>query len=219
MRFLLALDENQIYTDGIKLPAFSGTLDVDFNKSIRDFEADADGKIASFLKTNAQGRPLAGVKAAVDHFNSSLAAISPSYTLSLMGKTAKSVVRDPSCTNTVTAGFTYTFGPTSVRMVGTDNILNTKGVCTLVGNPSDDVTINYADLNPQEYEFLSCLPTCSYKQINRIQYIQSDGDGRTAVEWSWHTPNTNKIYSVKTILAATNPGTSLNTMIEVLTID
>jgi hypothetical protein len=58
--------------------------------------------------------------------------------------------------------------------------------------------------------------------LNRISYVPSDTDGRTAVEWSWHTPSTNKIYTVKTILADpsnNNNPASLNTFYEVITLD
>lgn len=219
VRFLLALDEDSNPNNGIKLPTFSGTMDVDFNKSIRDFQADADGKIARFLSSNANGRPLATVQAAVAHFNSSLANINPTYTLAFAGRTATSVIKNTNCTNGVTTGWRYTFTATSVRSVGSDGFSNNgDGNCT--ASAESDETRLYSAVGAEE--FLHCAPSCGYKQLNRITFTTNDPDGRTAVSWSWHTPNSNKIYSVKTILADprnNNHPASLNTFVEVVTLN
>lgn len=219
IRFLLAVDEDSNPNNGIKLPVFNGTLNLNFNKSIRDFEADADGKIRSFLTANANGRSLATVQTAVSHFNSSLANINPTYTLSLLGKTVTSTIRNTSCVNNLVATSRYTFGASSVRIVGSDGFFN-NGDGNCVALADDDETIPYSDFISGE--FLDCAPSCRYNQLNRISFIPVDTDGRTKVEWSWHTPNSNVIKNVSTILADprnNNHPASLNTFIDILTIN
>lgn len=219
IRFLLALDVDGNPSNGIKLPSYNGTLNVNFNQSIRSFEADSDGKIADFLNSNAAGRPLASVSDAVAHFNSSLGNINSTYTLSLLGRTATSEIKNSNCTNNATGGWRYTFNATSMRMIGSDGFFNNgDGNCTV--NAEGDITTQYADI--PSGEFLDCAPTCTYKQLNRIKFIPNDVDGRVAVEYSWHTPNTNKIYYVKTILADlpnNNNPTALSTFREVITLN
>ena len=218
IRFLMALDADANRSNGIKIPRYSGVFDIDFNKSILDFQADADGKISAFLATNAGGRQLASVKDAVDHFNNSIANIAPAYTLSLVGKSSTSVIKNSRCTNGVNAGQIYEFGVQSVKLSGSDRLINPgDGNCT--AGPVANEEVLYTTLN--EGEFLSCAPTCSYKQLNRVAYLASDADGREAVEWSWHTPNSNVIFSVKSILS--DPGSGNNpaaliTFTEVMTL-
>jgi hypothetical protein len=219
IRFLLAADEDSNPSNGIKLPAFNGTLDINFNQPIRDFEADADGKISSFLIANANGRSLATVQTAVTHFNGSLANINPTYTLSLLGKTITAVTRNTSCTNNVVATAQWTFGASSLQFVGSDGFFN-NGDGNCIVNPADDETIPYTSLISGE--LLDCAPNCNYKQLNRISYIPVDTDGRTKVEWTWHTPNSNVIKNVSTIIADpvnNNQPASLNTFVDVLTIN
>jgi hypothetical protein len=219
IRFLLAVDVDGDATNGIKLPVYNGVFDVEFNQSLRDFEADINGKVASFLNTNANGRRLATVQEAVAHFNNSISNINPSYNLNFVGKTATSKVINSKCTNNEVAGFQFTFGQNSVQLVGSDGFTN-EGSGNCIANAPTTLSFNYVDL--REGEFLDCLPNCGYKQLNRISYVQTDIDGRTAVEWSWHTPYTNKIYTVKTILADpsnNNNPASLNTFYEVITLN
>lgn len=219
IRFLMALDVDSNPSNGLKLPAYAGSLDVDFNKSILDFQADTDGKIAAFLNAQAAGRPLATVEAAVTHFNDSLANISPSYSLSLAGKSATSTIKNSNCTNNATTGWQYSFGATSAQVVGSDGFQNSgDGNCT----PNDSETLNMTYVDFVAGEFLSCAPTCTYKGLNRVAYLNPDVDGRTAVEWSWHSPNSNKIYYAKTILADpdnNNNPIALSTFTEVITLN
>jgi len=77
VRFLLAADEDQNASNGIKLPAFAGAFNVNFNQSLLSFEADADGSLATALASIAQGRNLPSVQAAVTHFNQSLEILRP----------------------------------------------------------------------------------------------------------------------------------------------
>lgn len=219
IRFLLALDEDSNPDNGIKLPQFSGNFDINFDKSIRDFEADADGKIRNFLTTNANGNSLATVEAAVLHFNNSLDNINPTYTLSLLDKTLTATTKNTSCINNVEAVMRYTIGASSVRFVGSDGFFN-NGDGNCIVNQGDDETIPYSDFLPGE--FLDCAPNCSYKQLNRVSFIPKDSDGRKAVEWIWHTPNSNIIYNVKTILEDipnNNHPASLNTFKSIVRIN
>jgi len=219
VRFLIAVDADGNASNGIKLPPYSGSFDINFDRSIRDFEADADGKISAFLNSNAGGRQLASVQEAVTHFNNSISNISPNYALNFAGKTATSVILNSSCSNNVSAGFQISFGLASAQFVGSDGFTGeASGNCVV--NPSSTQTINYADI--VKGDFLDCLPTCDYKSLNKVSYVPSDADGRTAVQWSWHTPNTKLIYSVKTILADpvnNNNPSSLNTFVELIRIN
>ena len=198
MRLLLALDLDQNPANGIELPSHSGSFDISFNKSLQAFEADSDGKIKSFLAAYAKGRPLYPLRATVEHFSNTIATVGPStgYSLSFQGKTAKSVIENSACTN-VKGGWVYTFGSQSFTMEGTDTFnIDGNGTCTL--GKSGVLSYVYQP-NPTD-EFLGCLPKCAYNEINRISWIESDEDGRTAIEYSWHTPSVNKITYVKQIV-------------------
>lgn len=219
IRFLIALDVDGDPANGITLPAYSGAFDIDFNKSIRDFESDSDQKITNFLNANANGRALASVQVAVEHFNNSLSDINPTYTLALNGKTATSVIKNTKCTNGVTTGWKITFEATGLKLLGSDGFFN-NGDGNCVANPEEDLNLPYSSMATGD--FLGCAPSCSYKQLNRVTFDPNDTDGRVAVEFSWHTPNTNKIYHVKTILADpvnNNHPASLITFVQVVTLD
>jgi hypothetical protein len=220
VRFLMALDTDGNATNGITLPAYNGTLDVDFDNSIAGFEADADGKIAAFLNANANSRTLPTVQAAVAHLDTSLGNINSSYSLSLNGNTATSVITNSYCSNSIQQGWRYSFGQSSVQLVGADGFITTPGsrVCTA----SAQGNLNVAYNTIASGEFLDCAPTCTYRQLNRVTYVAADADGRTAVVWSWHTPNTKQIASIKTILVdPANPGQSaaLSTFYELVTLN
>ena len=221
MRLLLALDLDQNPANGIELPSHSGSFSINFNISLQAFEADSDGKIKSFLAAYAKGRPLYPLKGTVEHFSNTIATVGPStgYSLSFQGKTAKSVIENSACTN-VKGGWVYTFGSQSFTMKGVDSFNRSGGSsdCTL-GNPE---TLNYPYPTSPTNEFLGCLPKCAYNEINRISWIESDEDGRTAVEYSWHSPSKNKIFYVKQIVEDkknNNHPDSLSYFIETITID
>jgi hypothetical protein len=129
-----------------------------------------------------------------------------------------------SCSNSVTAGWSYEFGATRIKVVGSDGFTTNSSapdpwLCTV----NAEVTIE--ETYSQFYgsgEAFDCLPNCSYKELNRVSFVPSDPDGRTAVEWTWHTPGSNTIWYVKTILADpanNNHPNSLNTFVETITID
>jgi hypothetical protein len=234
IRFLMALDEDGNPDNGIKLPAYSGTLDVDFNKSIREFGKDSGGLIAEFLAKAANGRQLPSVKDAVDHFNKSLAnvpALVANYTLDLTNKTASSEVKDSKCINGAVAKVKYSFNATEVDVEGSDGFIDTNnsGHCTAMTSKSKKW--EYSKL--EQGQFLDCLPKCTYKQLNRITYINPEQDTdkdvrtgellkRTIVEWSWHTPGTKKIYNVRAIINSPTHGNhpgSVTTFTEVITLE
>jgi hypothetical protein len=201
VRFLMAIDEDQNPSNGIKLPEYDQEMDIEFSMSIQGFESDP--KQISALDSIAPGRSLPSVQAAVEHVNESLSNIDPSYRLILTGKTARSVIKSSSCPSTQT-GLTYSFGTSTLTAQGSDGF---DQDC----NPSEtyNTTSNYADV-----EIFNCGPICNYKELNRVTY-KLDSDNRTAVEWVWHTPNTNQVIWVKTILA----GGNLSTYTEIVTLD
>lgn len=219
-RFLIALDSDNDPSNGITLPDYAGAMDVDFDRSIRDFELDTDGKLRSALNAIAPGRGLPTVQAAAQHLSNTLASIDPAYTLNLVGKTATSTLRNSFCSNDLTLGWRYTFNADNVTLVGDDTfVTDNNSVCTPGGE--EELVLNYSD-DIEEGEFLDCAPRCTWKQLNRVTHIPSDTDGREAIVWSWHTPNTNKIISVKTILsdpASNNAPASLGSFVEVVTLD
>ena len=218
IRFLMTVDEDNIPANGIKLPTYTGAFQINFDQSIASFENDAN--VLGFISKTTTNRSLVSVQAAVAHIVGSLQNVSTDYKLDLQGKTGRSVMTNSKCSNGLQLGWRYTFGASSVRVVGNDTfITNNNTVCTT--NAEETLEVSYAQLR-QEDAFLSCAPVCTYAQLNRVQFIPSDADGRTAVEWSWHTPNTKKIYNVKTILLdPRNPGqqAALSTFFEVITLD
>ena len=218
IRLLMTIDEDNNASNGIKLPAYSSPFRVNFDQTVFAFESDAN--VIAFLASAAAGRSLVSVQSAVEHISSSIGRISTPYTLNLQGKTGRSVMTNSKCSNGLQLGWQYTFGSSSVRLVGNDTfITNNNTICTTT--PDETIEVSYADL-AQEGAFLSCAPVCSYADMNKVTFVPSDPDGRTAIEWSWHTPNTKKIYSVKTILVdPRNPGqqSALSTFLEVLTLD
>lgn len=223
IRFMLAVDDDGDASNGIKLPEYTEAFDIDFNQSIKDFEGDADGRVAAFLSSHANGRELATVQASVAHFNSSIDNISPSYVLNLAGKTASSILTSTSCTNAV-ASSQISFGQDSAEIVGSTGFSGgavaggADGDCA--GSPSKTLTIKYSEI-PQG-DFGDCLPDCDYKSLNKVSYVPNDFGGRTAVVWSWHTPNTKTIVLGKTILtdpANNNSPDALFTAVELITID
>ena len=222
MRFLLALDADSDPSNGITLPAHNGSFNVNFNQSLTDFEMDVGGNVKAFLKTYAKGQTLYPVRDTVLHFAQTLAKVGPSqnYSLAFTGKTATSVITNSKCSNTptLTGGWLYTFGSGGFTMVGRDEFItsNTGSTCTL--GPLGQLSYTYGSAATDE--FLGCLPTCSYNQINRVSWIDKDADGRTAVEYSWHTPGTKEITYVKIIvedLINKNNPQALSYFLEVIT--
>lgn len=218
VRFLMTIDEDNNPGNGIKVPVYTGSFQINFDQSVANFEKDAN--VLSLLSKIATNRSLVSVEAAVAHLLRSLQNVQTDYALDLQGKTGRSVMTNTKCSNGLQLGWRYAFGPTSVRVVGNDTfVTNNNTICTT--EPEESLDVSY-ELLRQEGAFLSCAPLCTYAQLNRVQFIPADGDGRTAVEWSWHTPNTKKIYHAKTILRdPRNPGqeAALATFFEVITLD
>jgi hypothetical protein len=215
IRFFMALDTDANASNGITLPTFTGNFNINFNQDLFAFQTDA--AVSSFLTTYAGGRSLATVQNAITHFMGSVASANDSYVFNLNGKTATSTATDSYCTNNLVQGWSYTFGPTSVAMVGDDSFnTNNNTICTASGSQS--LTVAYSSIATGD--FLDCAPSCSYAQLNRVTYVPSDPDGRAAIVWTWHTPNTKVITSIKRVIADPahpNQPAALMTFKEVLT--
>lgn len=228
VRFLMALDSDGNPSNGITLPANSQSISINFNKSIADFASNSNSEVTNALTLIASGRSLPSVQAAVTHINHSLEAINPSYTLNLAGKTATSKITQSYCSNNLELGWRYSFSTASVSLTGSDSFnTNNNSVCTSPGDETLNISYNGTTV-PSGYrtfiagDFLDCAPNCSYKQLNRVTYQNPDEDGRIAIVWSWHTPNTKKIISAKTILVGVNGNTNpaaLSTFFEIVTLD
>jgi hypothetical protein len=139
------------------------------------------------------------------------------YVFKFNGKTATSTMTNSWCTNNLVLGWQYTFGSSTVTMVGEDTFnTNNKTICTGSGQN----TLNIAYSSVPSGDFLDCAPSCTYAQLNRIAFVASDEDGRTALIWTWHTPNSKVIMNIKRILVdPANPGqeAALSTFREILT--
>lgn len=228
VRFLMALDADSNPSNGITLPSYNQNININFNKSIADFQRNDNTEVINALAAIASGRQLPSVQAAVTHINQSLASINPDYTLNLTGKTATSTITQSYCSNNLVLGWRYTFSAQSVSQTGSDTfVTQNNSICTSPGQETLNIAYNGAPV-PSGFDtftsgdFLDCAPNCSYSQLNRVTYQNPDPDGRTAIVWSWHTPNTKKIVSAKTILidpANPNQPAALSTFFEVVTLD
>lgn len=215
LRFLQTLDTDNDPSNGIRLPAFGGSFNINFAQSIEDFENDA--AVLNFLIANASGRPLVSIQNAVAHFGQSINSVSNSYSLNLNGRTATSTIINTACINNVQAQQRYSFGDTSVTLSGSDGFVNSNGTCTV--KPDTTEVVAYTNIVPGD--FLACLPNCGYKDVNFIRY-GTDPDLRTVVELSWHTPGTQKIRYIKRVLvdpSAPGNAAALTTFKETITLN
>lgn len=223
IRFLVTVDTDSNPANGITLPAFTGTFNVNFDQDMTAFENDAN--LASFLTTYAGGKTLEPLASAVTHFNGTVQSSSDSYVLQLAGKTASSVVTNNHCSNSITAGWQYTLGASSAILVGSDTFNSSSidatvaaAVCTV--GATTTLTVPYNTIAAGD--LFDCAPSCSYKALNHVAVI-TDVDNRTAVVSIWHTPNTKVITYVKRIIS--DPATpavlpnALSTFKEVITLN
>ena len=215
IRFLMALDTDSNPNNGITLPVFNGTLTINFNQNFSNFETDTT--VINFLTTHANGRNLPSIQTAITHFMTSVTNSNEGYVFKFNGKTATSTMTNSWCTNNLVLGWQYIFGASSVTMVGDDTFnTNNNTICT--GSGQD--TLNFTYSSVPSGDFLDCAPACTYAQLNRIAFVASDEDGRTALIWTWHTPNSKVIMNIKRILVdPANPGqeAALSTFREILT--
>lgn len=177
-----------------------GRLTSIFAQRIEEFESDLD--VQAFLSAHAGGRELVTVQDAIAHFSQSINTVS---------------VDNTACINNIRAQQRYAFSPTSVTLSGADGFDNNGGNCTV--KPDAVEVIAYADISAGD--FLSCLPSCDYKDVNFIRY-GLDADNRTVVELSWHTPGTQKVRYIKRVLvdpAAPGNALALTTFKETITFD
>lgn len=214
LRFLQTIDTDNDPANGIRLPAISGAFSIDFAQRIEDFESDAT--VLAFLASHAGGRALVSVEDAVAHFQQSVSQVSNDVVLKFSGKTATSVITNSDCGD-ARAVQRYAYGPNSVTLTGSDGfITDASGDC--YARPDRTEVLPYSIFVPGE--FLSCLPDCTYAGLNSLRH-GLDGDGRTVIELSWHTPGTQVIRYVKRILHDpqwSNPEV-LSTFKETLTFD
>ena len=215
IKFLMAINTDSNPNNGITLPVFTGTLAINFNQNLYDF--DTDTSVINFLTTHANGRNLPSIQTAITHFMTSVKNSNDGYVFKFNGKTATSTMTNSWCTNNLVLGWQYTFGASSLTMVGDDTFYsNNNRICT--GGSQD--TLKYAYSSVLSGDFLDCAPTCTYAQLNRIAFVASDDDGRTALVWTWHTPNSKVIMNIKRILVdPSHPGqkAALTTFKEILT--
>ena len=127
-------------------------------------------------------------------------ALRQTSTAAVYTSVATSDIRNSNCDN-VAGGWAYTFGQDSFEMKGKDEFINNgsgNGICTL--GPITTLSYQYPTPAQKTNEFLGCLPKCAYDEINRISWIAKDEDGRTVIEYSWHTPGKQIISYVKLIV-------------------
>jgi hypothetical protein len=235
LRFLQTIDADNNPSNGITLPTVPNgfTLNINFDQDIFAFESDA--AVTTFLNAYASGRSLVSIANAMSHFHSSLASASNDVILQLSGRTATGITTTSNCPG-LQAAFQYTFGATSVAAIGegrfnytvnsTTGALSTCTVGQNLSDPSDTTptgqeqfTVTYAT-DPDD--ILTCAPTCTYSQFNKMAYVAADADNRQVVNLAWHTPGSNKIYLIKRVIGYNDPSKASfpkETFTEVLTLN
>jgi hypothetical protein len=202
LRLMQTLDTDGDPSNGIVLPTATVTMNLNFDQNMAAFAADND--VVTFITDNTNVTTLTVTPVgAVNHFNTTLATVTDSYTLDLAGKTATSVVTASHCTNGTQGGFTYAFTSTGFTMTGSDQFNSTDPnfppiTCTL--GASTTQTFNYVDLL-SDFS-LYCGPVCTYKELNRLS-TGIDGDGRDFITSVWHVPNSKVVTEIKRITSGT----------------
>ena len=200
LRFLQTLDTDGDPTNGITLPTVTGTMNIDFNQKMSDFENDTDVINFIIANTNVSVLSVSAIEA-ITHFSTTIASVTDSYTLDLTGKTATSVITPSYCTNGTTGGFTYTFTSTGFTIGGSDSFPSTDPnfppiTCTL--GPSINQPFLWTDFASDSSFSIFCGPTCTYTELNRVS-SGVDNDGRNHITSVWHVPNSNVTTEVKRI--------------------
>jgi len=202
MRFLQTLDTDGIPSNGITLPdVATGVMNVNFNQSMVTFASDSN--VLSFIQGNTNVSVLnVSAADAVTHFQNTIDTITVDHALNLSGKTITSVITAEYCSNNPQGGFTYSFDEAGFSMSGTDTFIATQdpitGIVTCALGSSSTETVLWTDVATDiDFPFY-CGPSCTYNQLNRTD-SGVDLDGRTHITSVWHTPNTNKISSIKRV--------------------
>ncbi len=195
LRYLQSFDSDSDPSNGITLIDSNLTCSFSFDQSVFDFESDSC--VSSRL--TAANRTLVSFSSAVAHFASSVQAIGSqdTYSLNLVGKTARSSITNSKCTNGLTLGFDYSFGGQSVTATGSDQFITTGNSTVCTGGSTVNLSVDYATLSNEDAFY--CLPNCTYAQLNRV-WIGIDSDNRTHISSVWHTPYTKKITIHKRII-------------------
>ena len=199
LRFLQTMDTDSDPTNGITLPNVSGDMNINFDQSPDDFSADAN--VNSFVAANANSTLVSPLDA-INHFATTLASISNTYTLDLTGKNASSLITSSFCSVNFQVGLNYTFTASGYTFSGIDTINSTNfGNCTAgTFSTSTDTFNSFPDFG------LDCGPICSYNDLNTVR-AGVDADGRDFITTIAHTPNTNIVSYIKRITNdPANPG-------------
>ena len=204
LRFLQTLDTDGDPTNGITLPTVTWTMSLNFHQNMTDFENDTNVINFIIVNTNVSSLTVSAIDA-VNHFSTTIASVTNSYTLSLAGKTATSVITPSYCTNGTTGGFTYTYTATGFTMTGSDSFTSSDPAfppitCTL-GASATEVFL-WTDLQSALSFSFYCGPDCTYTQVNRVS-TGIDLDGRNHISSVWHVPNSTVVTSIKRITSGT----------------
>jgi len=202
LRFLQTLDIDGVPGNGITLPdTASSVMNVNFNQSMASFESDNSVLLFISQNTNVSSLSVTAIDA-VAHLQNTIDNVTDSYVLALSGKTATSVNSDGLCSNNPEGGHTWTFDDTGFTMVGTDTFISTQdsntGIVTCTLGPITTETFLWTDAKTDNSFAFYCGPNCTYNKLNRV-VSGVDIDGRDHITSVWHTPNTDKIYSIKRI--------------------
>ena len=204
LRFLQTLDTDGDPTNGITLPTVTGTMNINFNQNSLDFESDSNVINFIIANTNVSALSVSAI-AAIDHFSTTLANVTDSYTLDLAGKTATSVMTPSYCTNGTTGGFTYSFTSTGFSFTGSDSFTssdpNTPPITCALGASSTEEML-WKDIASDASFSIFCGPSCTYTELNRVS-SGVDFDGRNHITSVWHVPNSSVITEVKRVTSGT----------------
>ena len=202
LRFLQTLDIDGVPGNGITLPdTASSVMNVNFNQSMASFESDNSVLLFISQNTNVSALSVTAIDA-VAHLQTTIDNVTDSYVLALSGKTATSVNTDGLCSNNPEGGHTWTFDDTGFTIVGTDTFISSQdsntGIVTCTLGPTETETFLWTDVEADDSFAFNCGPNCTYNKLNRV-VSGVDIDGRDHITSVWHTPNTDKIYSIKRI--------------------
>ena len=208
LRLLQTLDVDADPSNGITLPKAEGAdanTWFELEQDIYVFEKDAT--VRAFIDKYAKGRPLVGIKEAINHFNSTLENVTDEVVLDVTGKTLNFKVYDNRCMdgndlgdNLVTwqisaDGKMYTETGYSSMVMGTVNGLR-SATCYTRYYPTPTSRDIMFDKITNNMNTMFGGPVFSYKKINRIGIRSAKvtpSNGLESIVLIWHTPGTKQI--------------------------
>lgn len=204
LRFLQTLDTDGTPTNGITLPTVTGTMNLNFDQNMTDFENDTNVINFIIANTNVSSLTVSAIDA-ITHFSTTIASVTDTYSLNLDGKTATSVITPSYCTNGTTGGFTYTFTSTGFTMTGSDSFTSSDPnsppiTCTLGASSTQNIL--WTDVVSDSSFSIYCGPDCTYTELNRVS-SGVDVDGRNHITSVWHVPNSMVLTEIKRITSGT----------------